>query len=170
MSIRAATGDDATVVCQIAEQAWKHDYTDVLTRDTAGDAVNEWYSRERVEEELERDRTVLLVAERGGTDAGFAHATVDDAGEVGYVLRLYVHPEHRRAGVGRELLERACAELADHGVEQIDAMVLAENERGNAFYEHFGFERVDERDTTIGGESYPENRYVLERPFDLDGE
>lgn len=170
MTIRAATGDDATAICQIAERAWKHDYPAILTRDTAENAVTEWYAPERVAEELERDGTVLLVAERDGTGVAFAHATVDDAGEVGSILRLYVHPEHRRENVGRELLERTCTVLSEQGVERIDAMVLAENGPGNAFYEQFGFEPVDERETTIGGESYPENRYTLERPFDLSGD
>lgn len=170
MPIRPATEADTAIICQIAELAWKHDYPGILTRDTAENAVNEWYTPDRIEAELEHYRTVLLVAERDETVVGFAHATVNAGGEVGSILRLYVHPEHRRENVGRELLERTCAELSEWGIERINAMVLADNEPGNAFYARFGFEREAERDTTIGDESYPENRYVLERPFDVDGD
>lgn len=170
MTTRAATEDDVDAICQVAERAWTTDYPDILTRDTAEQAVNDWYAPEQIRAELEQDRAILLVAERDGTVIGFVHATVHDAEAVGYILRLYVHPEHRREHTGRELLDRICDELSEQDVERIDAMVLAENGPGNAFYDRFGFERVDERETTIGGESYPENRYVLERPFRLDGD
>lgn len=168
MPPRTATEDDVDAIRQVAEQAWMTDYPDILTRDTAEEAVNEWYASERIEAELEHDRTILFVTDRDETVVGFAHAIVNDAGEIGYILRLYVHPEHRRANVGRELLERTCAHLSAQGVDRINAMVLAENDPGKAFYDHFGFEHADERETMIGGESYSEIRYVLERPFELD--
>ncbi|MHB9286015.1 N-acetyltransferase family protein [Halobacteriales archaeon Cl-PHB] len=167
MTIRTATEDDTDAISRIAEQAWKRDYPDILSRDTAEESVNDWYAPKRIAEELGRSWTELLVAERDEAVVAFAHADVDD--QSAYILRLYVHPEHRREGVGRELLEQTCDALSKRGVDRIYAVVLAENEPGNAFYDRFGFEREDERETTIGGESYPENKYVLERPFDLAG-
>ena len=89
-----------------------------------------------------------------------AHATWN--GEEGYILRLYVHPDHRGAGHGRELLAATRTALADRGVDRVNAMVLAANDDGNEFYERFGFERADESETVIDGESYRENRYVLD--------
>ena len=48
-------------------------------------------------------------------------------------------------------------------------MVLAANDPGAAFYERFGFGFVDERETTIGDESYPESRYALDLDTEADG-
>jgi ribosomal protein S18 acetylase RimI-like enzyme len=100
-----------------------------------------------------------------GEDArvvGFAHAELGRDDE-GYVLRLYVHPDYRNRGLGRRLLERTRDDLFAHGAERINAMVLAANEPGNEFYRRFGFEKVAEGETTIGGEAYPEHTYALER-------
>lgn len=160
MALRRATEADAASIRRVAELAWEVNYP--VTRETAEAAVDDWYAPARLEEELEDDRTVLLVAERDDGVVGFAHATWNEAAAEGYILRIYVHPDHRKEGLGRDLLERTRAELADHGVERVNAMVLAQNGPGNAFYRRYGFEQVDESETEIGGETYRENRYVLE--------
>lgn len=167
MTVRTATDDDVDAIRQVAERTWETDYPDILTRETAAEGVEEWYAPEQLADELHSEQTELLVAERDGTVVGFAHGSWNDDRE-GYILRMYVHPEHRRENVGRELLEQTCAELDEQGAEQINAMVLAENTPGRTFYERFGFEKVDEQETTIGGESYREKRYVLDRPRQLD--
>lgn len=168
MTIRSATEADVEAIRAVAERSWTTDYPDILTRETAEAAVTDWYAPEEIAAELRDSRTLVLVAERGGDVVGFAHATWLDADREGYVLRLYVHPEHRRAGLGRELLEATCEGLAERGVERVNAMVLSANERGRAFYDAFGFEHVDERPTIVGDERYPESRYVL-RSTTADG-
>ncbi|ADQ69268.1 acetyltransferase [Halogeometricum borinquense DSM 11551] len=169
MNIRTATESDTHAILRIAEQSWKTDYPEILTRETAEEAVTDWYTSEQIEAELNEEQTMILVAEREGAVVGFAHAAWNDSEEDGYILRIYVHPEHRRENIGRELLERTCTNLAEQGIERINAMVLVENDPGNAFYKRFGFEHVDESQTTLGGEPHPENRYVLEHPSELGG-
>lgn len=164
MPIRAATTDDIDAIRRVAEQSWEIDYPTILTRETVEEVVNDWYASEQLAAELDESRTLVLVAERVETVVGFAHATWSDAEQEGYILRIYVHPDHRGEHVGRELLERTCTALSEQGVERINAMVLAENDAGNAFYDRFGFKPVDERETTIGDDSYRETRYVLDPP------
>lgn len=166
MPIREATGDDVEAIRRVAERSWRTDYPDILTRETVEEAVNDWYAPERLVAELDEARTLLFVAERDGTVVGFSHATWNEA--EGHILRIYVHPDHRREGHGRELLERTCTALTEQGAERINAMVLSENDPGNAFYERFGFEAVDEHETTIGDGSYRESRHVLARGTLLD--
>jgi len=161
MPIRPATAEDIEGIRRVAKQSWEHDYPDILTRETTEEAVEDWYAPDRLDEELDYAGTLPFVAEREGTIVGFAHATWNDEEDEGYILRLYVQPDARREGVGRELLDRTCAELTARDVDRINAMVLAENEPGNAFYERFGFEQSDESETRIGGETYRERRYVL---------
>lgn len=178
MDTRVATGADVDAVRRVARRSWETDYEGVLTRETATQAVNEWYAPNRIEAELDDDRTLLLVAERTADGeegeeravVGFAHATWNEETAEGYILRLYTHPDHRREGVGRALLERARDELSGRGVERINAMVLAANDPGAAFYERFGFGFVDESRTTIGDETYPESRYALDLDTGTDGD
>jgi ribosomal protein S18 acetylase RimI-like enzyme len=172
MDIRPATSEDVEAIEQVAARSWRNDYADILTRETADAAANDWYEAERILAELGYERTLVLVAERGGSVLGFAHATWEEGGAgmegpegpAGHILRIYVDPDRRREGVGRALLERTCETLAEEGVDRVNAMVLAANEPGRTFYERFGFEYAEEGETVIGGETYPERRYVLTDP------
>jgi len=159
MPIREAAADDLEGVRRVARASWETDYPDILSRESVDEGIEEWYDLDALAAEFDRGRTLLSVAEEDGEVVGFAHATW--TGEEGHVLRLYVHPNHRDEGAGRALLERTETELRNRGVDRIDAMVLAENDLGRAFYEAFGFEEVDTGETTIGGETYRESRYAL---------
>ena len=158
MTIRRATADDVEGVHDVARASWTADYPDILSRETAEEGVSEWYTPERLRADLDDPRTRLFVAESDGRVTGFAHALVDD--EEGHLLRLYVHPNYRREGVGRRLFEAVREELDGLDVERVTAMVLAANDLGNAFYADLGFEKVGEGETTIGGETFAENRYA----------
>lgn len=60
-------------------------------------------------------------------------ASVDD---------IYVAPEHRSRGVGRELVRR-CREWArDHGADGVSLQVAAANERARRLYQELGFREV----------------------------
>ena len=72
---------------------------------------------------------------------------------------MYTDPDHRECGIGRELLATVRDTLLKRGSDRIQAMVLAENELGNQFYQNAGFKKIDEDKTTIGGETYTENVY-----------
>jgi ribosomal protein S18 acetylase RimI-like enzyme len=192
MTVREATADDVDAIREVARAAWAADYPEILTRETVERGVEEWYESDHVAGKLAGSRTRLFVACVDGADdgddgvdrtddgdnvgreedeaadgedarvVGFAHAELGRDDE-GYVLRLYVHPDYRGRGLGRRLLERTRDDLFAHGAERINAMVLAANEPGNEFYRRFGFEKVAEGETTIGGETYPEHTYTLER-------
>jgi ribosomal protein S18 acetylase RimI-like enzyme len=160
MAVREATPDDVTAINQVATAAWETDYP-LLTRETVEDGVGDWYAPEQIELELVEPQTLLLVSERAESVVGFVHATWHETDREGYILRLYVHPDHRRAGIGQALLEQTCEDLFGRDIDRINAMVLSANEPGAEFYERFGFEFADENETEIGGERYPESRYVL---------
>jgi ribosomal protein S18 acetylase RimI-like enzyme len=162
MDVREATHEDIDDIRRVAERSWEVDYPSILTRETAEEVVSEWYDPDVLAGAIAEGRTELLVAERDGEVVGFAHATWNATEGEGYILRLYVHPDHRSRGIGGELLERTRKAISGYDLDRIHAMVLAENDPGNAFYERFGFERADESETQIGEESYQENRYVLE--------
>lgn len=163
MDVRSATEEDIDQLIRVAKHAWRVDYAeDILTSETVDEAVNDWYAPDRIAAELDAERTTLLVAVRDEEVVGFAHGTWSDETGDGYVLRLYVDPEHRRAGAGETLLRETCRVLAAHDAQRVNAMVLSANEPGIGFYEQFGFEFVDEQETTIGSETLSESRYAVE--------
>ncbi|MEF8813645.1 MAG: GNAT family N-acetyltransferase [Halovenus sp.] len=160
MTVREATTADIEAIRRVAEASWKADYPDILSRESLEDGFDEWYSPEQLRDSIRWTRTLLLVAEDSGDVIGFVHAVWDPDGNHGDILRLYVHPDDRGEGTGRALFEAVRDELADTPVERLRAMVLEENDSGNAFYRHFGFEWEETEQITIGGETYSENTYV----------
>jgi len=60
-------------------------------------------------------------------------------GHRGWINYLAVDPDHRRRGLGRELMERAEQFLRDLGCPKINLQVRSTNAEANAFYEAIGF-------------------------------
>lgn len=157
MEIRTATPTDVDAISRVARDSWEDDYPGVLSRETVDSGVEEWYSHQQIERAVEDPLALLPVAETEGEVVGFAHAILD--GDEGVIMRLYVHPEHRRAGIGGSLFTETESRLRDHDITRMRAMVLAENDLGNEFYQRHGFEQVDSAQTTIGSERFTENSY-----------
>jgi len=85
----------------------------------------------------------FLVAERRGVVAGYvvAHSAADE----GEILNLGVAAAHRRHGIGRELVERALAELAARGARTVYLEVRASNAAARRLYESLGFSEIGRR-------------------------
>jgi GNAT superfamily N-acetyltransferase len=91
---------------------------------------------------------LVLAAWRGTRLVGLGGLNVDPwAGpHVGRVRRLFVHPDQRREGLGGRLL-RAIGDAADaHGFDEL--RLRTNTERGAAFFESQGFERIDDPEAT----------------------
>ena len=95
-----------------------------------------------VRRQLVRDPDALVVAELDGRIVGTVIAGWD--GWRAHLYRLAVHPDHRRRGIGRLLMEHAERRFVEIGGKRADAMVLDENEVGRAVWETAGYVRQDE--------------------------
>jgi ribosomal protein S18 acetylase RimI-like enzyme len=92
---------------------------------------------------LAHDPDALLVAERDGRLCGTLVAGFD--GWRGQMYRLAVHPDVRRTGVARHLVEVAEERLIRCGARRISALVLADD-GARAFWSSVGYlEDVDDR-------------------------
>jgi ribosomal protein S18 acetylase RimI-like enzyme len=56
------------------------------------------------------------------------------------LYRLAVHPDARRRGIGRALLNAGTARLKELGATRIDAMVLDDNELGQSLWRQTGYQ------------------------------
>jgi putative acetyltransferase len=79
----------------------------------------------------------VFVADVNGAIAGFVR--VEDNG---FVDLLYVHPNHERGGVGRELLEAACSWVVSHGAHSLESEVSI---AARPLFEAMGFRVERER-------------------------
>lgn len=155
VTYREATVGDVGAVREIARETWEYDYPGVVNREAVTSAVEEWYGSEQLAGDIEREDALVLVAEYEGDLVGFVHAVVD--GGKGVILRAYVVPGARGEGVGRGLVDATLDRFDERGCERAEAMVLARNDVGNAFYESLGFEHVATDTTLVAGEGYDEH-------------
>ena len=159
VSLRPATASDREEIREVARAAW-HDTYDELDDETIDRTVDAWYDDESFSEALEEPGTAVIVAERDDAVVGFTHGVVfEDEGDV---LRMYVHPDHQREGIGTALHERLRSALEDFSMNRMRAIDFASNEHGRRFYEDLGFEKTDEATVEIGDEEYEEVVYTLE--------
>jgi len=144
---RPATVADVPGVQRIAREAWHAAYDDILGEETVDAMVDEWYEDDAIEAGVEHEAQDFFVAVVDEEVVGYTHVGPHPPRRVHQIYRLYVDPDHWREGIGRNLLAEAEQALYDRDVTAYEAEVLAGNDRGIAFYEAVGFERVDEQET-----------------------
>jgi ribosomal protein S18 acetylase RimI-like enzyme len=82
---------------------------------------------------------LALVAVQGKQVVGFVRAITDRLSN-GYISMLVVHPEYRRQGVGRSLVEA----VIRHGPTEVTWMLKAERDGAAEFFAALGFGKSSE--------------------------
>ena len=94
-----------------------------------------------IERKLARDAENLLVLEQQGRLIG--SVMVGYEGHRGWINYLAVHPDHRRQGLGRLLMDEAERRLHDLGCPKVNLQVRNSNGAAREFYRQIGYD-VDE--------------------------
>jgi len=151
MEIRPAVTDDSERIDDVARQSFQNSYS--LSPQDIDAIVEDEFDAEAIEACLQSDMDRILVADDDDLVVGFAqtHLTDDQDGEIRW---LHVDPAVRGQGVGTELFEQAAAQLRERTAEHVHAVVMADNEEGNQFFERWGLERGESEQRTIGEEEY----------------
>ncbi|WP_430506122.1 N-acetyltransferase family protein [Haloparvum sp. PAK95] len=156
LTVRRANGTDLDAIREIAKAAWQDTYEAFDEAEVAA-IVDDWYDPADLEERFAAPDELFLVAEIADGLVGFCHGYVGQ--EEADVLRIYVHPDHQRAGVGQSLHDAFADHCREEGVSDLYAFVLADNDVGCGFYEALDFREVDTETTEILGEEYEETVY-----------
>lgn len=96
------------------------------------------YTRAQMRSFLTRPGARGAVAEIGGEIAGFAVGHLERPGRA-RVVTLDVHPDHRRLGLGKALLDTLLERLSRDGASESRLEVDAGNAGAIAFYQALGF-------------------------------
>lgn len=70
---------------------------------------------------------------------GFVVARRSEGAESAMILKVAVHPRHRKKGIGRRLIQAVLDELAQRHVRAVDLHVHPSNTGAIRLYERFGF-------------------------------
>jgi len=119
---------------QIRQFEWS-DY-DAVTAVWAA-AGREVVPRAELAAKLTRDPHLFLVAESGGEVVGVVMGTYD--GRRGWILRLAVHPEHRRRGIARALVDDLESRFEALECPRVNLLVMPDNESGLRFWRALGY-------------------------------
>jgi ribosomal protein S18 acetylase RimI-like enzyme len=159
MTIRPARAEDVAAVLPLVARVC--DFHQGLDPAKYGFVPGPERSYERWLMGLTNDpRSVFLVAEREGRLVGFIVGTIErDYGcyrirEYGFVHDLWVEPEYRNEGIGRQMVMLAVERFAQMGLPQVRLDVLVGNESAKGLFESCGFrptvvEMVLETGTTV---------------------
>lgn len=99
-------------------------------------------SREAIEHQLTLPTAIYLVAEFDGKIVGSVLGTHD--GRKGWINRVAVHPEYRRKGIARQLVEaveRRCLKL---GIKIFAALIEDWNETSMRVFERLGYQKHED--------------------------
>jgi len=101
-------------------------------------------------ERLEQKDSVIFIAYRGGVAAGFVqlYPLFSSVGmKRTYILNdLFVDPEFRKRGLGRELMEQAFEFCKQEGAGSVSLQTAPDNHRAKALYEKAGMQLDTEYD------------------------
>lgn len=99
-------------------------------------------SRAAIEHQLKLPTAVYLVAELDGQIVGSVLGTHD--GRKGWINRLAVHPDHRRKGIARRLVEAVERRCLDLGIKIFAALIEDGNETSMKAFERLGYTKHDD--------------------------
>ncbi len=118
---------------------YRHFYNQKVDRDAEGD-----YLAKR----MAGDECVIFMAVQAGEAAGFVllYPTYDSVmlSPVWVLHDLFVSVDHRRMGIGRQLMETAHDFCRHSGASRVDLATAVTNTVAQPFYESMGYERDEE--------------------------
>ncbi|CAM3991214.1 GNAT family N-acetyltransferase [Alkalicoccus chagannorensis] len=166
--IRQAVIEDAEAIAAVQAANWQDTYEGLLPPATAAS----WTTEERTvrwKKQMEQavsGGTNLFVYEAGNQIAGFVLAgTTKDARlrmrYSGEIYGIYVHPDWKKQGIGRVLLEAGFSHLRDKQHRRAGLWVLSD-QRERHFFERMEGDPVYEAPITIAGRSYQQTAYGWE--------
>ena len=94
-------------------------------------------SKEGIARFLQRNPQTCLVAVENQTIIGAI--LVGSDGRRAYIYHTAVHPNYRRRGIARQLVETVLTVLDDLKIHKVALVVFKRNAEGNKFWEKLGF-------------------------------
>ncbi|MDE6201004.1 MAG: GNAT family N-acetyltransferase [Clostridiales bacterium] len=94
-------------------------------------------SKNGIEKFLERNPKTCFVALIDGIIVGVIMVGTD--GRRGYIYHTAVHPNYRKQGIAKALVNTALSAVESLGINKVAMVVFERNKAGNEFWENMGF-------------------------------
>jgi ribosomal protein S18 acetylase RimI-like enzyme len=140
--IRTAAPGDAERLRELLVASWRATYVPIHGADVVEPVIARWHTLEAVRTNMTARDGEMLVADNGKEIGGMAFARCPGDRKTVNLMQLYVHPDHLRQGIGRELF--AEIETCFRGSETLQLEVDRKNGAAVAFYAAHGLEITGE--------------------------
>ena len=94
-------------------------------------------SKDGIEKFLKRNPDTCYIALEKDEIIGVIMVGSD--GRRGYIYHTSVHPNYRKQGIGKKLVDTALDSLLKLGINKVALVVFERNKTGNEFWEKMGF-------------------------------
>ncbi|SDW65610.1 Ribosomal protein S18 acetylase RimI [Amycolatopsis xylanica] len=129
--IRNAEETDVDAIRRFGETHIRPHYTPLIGAAAADDQVRLWWNETQIRAAVTDGR--VIIAQAGDQLVGVGQLGADHV-----IYKLYIHPGHRRRGLGPQLLN-ALADQLPADADRLHIEHFAANELAAAFYEREGF-------------------------------
>jgi GNAT superfamily N-acetyltransferase len=158
VTVRRAQPRDAAAIREVAHDAWRVTYRELIGEEPVERFLAQAYTPERVALRIERHETFVAAVEGGDASGVDAFVEAMAEGDHAHIVAFYTRPGERGQGIGSALLDRVVTAFPD---VDISADVLVGNELGEPFYVARGFVPGDLLEEELGGETIRERRWWL---------
>ncbi len=174
MKIRQANLEDAKVLAEIGWQSFDQAFANNQKNhpDDMRIYMNQAFSPETLEEDLQDEKTIYLAAEFGGELVGYAKIQFDAredcvSGEkVLELCRLYALDKFIGKGVGKSLMLEIFKIAGEKNYDTIWLGVWEFNFRAQEFYRKFGFDKCGEHIFQLGSD--PQIDWIMQKKLSCE--
>ena len=169
MNLHIARETNAALLSTLGYQTFAQAFRELNNPEDFEAYLSSAFSLAAISGELVDARAEFFVAFQGAEPVGYFKLFAGPAPECVSPLpaielaRLYAVESHWGTGVGRALMKQALTLARDKGFAALWLSSWKENQRGNAFYDKWGFDKVGEKTFTIGKDVQED--FVLSRPL-----
>jgi diamine N-acetyltransferase len=164
ITIRLSTFEDTAQMRDLAIKSYLDTFAESNTPEDMEAFLRDSYSLKKMQEEFYEPGSVLFLAYKNGLTGqplsesmvGFLRLRINDeaADKLGNnsieLHRLYIHPDCKGMGIGKELLEAALSYSKQHQFDWIWLGVWEKNFNAQKIYAKWGFEKFSEHVFKMG--------------------
>lgn len=156
--IRQAGIQDIPAIRAMADIVFRDTYKDILSPEQMEYMMDMMYSEESLQRQLEEG--VFFIDEGRGYASARPDGAADDGTPRYHLEKLYVMPEARKTGLGKQLFETVCDWVKSREATALLELNVNRYNPSLGFYEHFGMARARSGDFPIGN-GYYMNDYIM---------
>jgi ribosomal protein S18 acetylase RimI-like enzyme len=148
--IERATNSDVDAIQRVLRETWLDTYSPYLAQSTLDQVTTVWHDAALLAARISDPEIFFAVARDNAQEiCGLVTAQKRESNDL-FIYRLYVRPGLQHQGIGTALLQETLA--AFPGVPRILLQVVANNEKGFAFWHKHGFTEYAIHEEMVAGE------------------